>query len=364
MIWLILACVLVPFVLSMLAALFVRRWALRLDFVDRPGGHKAHHRPVPLGGGVAVVLAVVVSVLGGTLGAVSVSEETWRRVVPDVLSPHVQGIRAQTPLALAVLGGAVVLHVLGLLDDRRALGAGAKFLVQALVALALTAGLGIRSLELLGPIPATVLSTLWIILITNAFNFLDNMDGLCAGVACIAAAILAGTSLHAGQVFVPVLALILVGALAGFLPLNLAPASIFMGDAGSLPIGYLLAVLTILTTFYDPAAGTTPFGILVPFVVLAVPLYDSFSVMVIRYLAGDSVFRGDRRHFSHRLTQRGLSPRMAVLTVYLATTATGLAAVLLPTADWPVAAIVLAQTLCLVGLIALLEFGRRDRQDS
>jgi UDP-GlcNAc:undecaprenyl-phosphate GlcNAc-1-phosphate transferase len=199
------------------------------------------------------------------------------------------------------------------------------------------------------------LTVLWIVLITNAFNFLDNMDGLSAGVAAIAAGIFAVASMSAGQVFVPIMAWVLVGALLGFLVFNFSPATIFMGDAGSLVVGYLLSVLTILTTFYDSARNLTPLGIIVPMVVLAVPLYDVTSVVIHRIRAGESPFKGDWRHFSHRLVKRGMTQRGAVLTIYLATAATALPAIALPRVDWMIAILLLAQCLCVVVMIAVLE---------
>jgi UDP-GlcNAc:undecaprenyl-phosphate GlcNAc-1-phosphate transferase len=136
---------------------------------------------------------------------------------------------------------------------------------------------------------------------------------------------------------------------------NFPPATIFMGDAGSMVIGYFMAVLIVLTTFYNPQTATSPAGILLPLVVLAVPLYDVISVSIHRIRAGDSIFRGDRRHFSHRLLRRGLSERAAVLTIYLATAATSLTAIILPHCDWPAACLVFGQCLCVVFLIAILE---------
>jgi UDP-GlcNAc:undecaprenyl-phosphate GlcNAc-1-phosphate transferase len=151
------------------------------------------------------------------------------------------------------------------------------------------------------------------------------------------------------------MALALAGSLLGFLPYNFAPASIYMGDAGSMVIGYLLSVLTVLTTFYNPDLGLQPFGVFVPVVVLAVPLYDVCSVCWRRHQSRVSLFRGDNRHFSHRLTQRGMSVRMAVCTIYLATAATALSAIILPQARWPIAVVVFAQCLCVVLIIAILE---------
>jgi UDP-GlcNAc:undecaprenyl-phosphate GlcNAc-1-phosphate transferase len=146
-----------------------------------------------------------------------------------------------------------------------------------------------------------------------------------------------------------------VGTLVGFLPFNFSPARIFMGDAGSLVIGYLMALLPILVTFYDPGQHDKPFGLLVPLLVLAVPLYDVVSVVTHRLRAGHSPLKGDRRHFSHRLVHRGMTTRGAVCTIYLATAATGLPAILLPHLDWPGAILLVAQCLCVLTIIAILE---------
>ena len=135
------------------------------------------------------------------------------------------------------MGSVVVLHVVGLLDDCRPLGALPKFAAQLAVALFTAWPMGIRVAEALSPPISILLTVLWIVLITNAFNFLDNMDGLSAGVAAIAAAIFAVAAMGAGQVFVPMMAWVVVGALLGFLVFNFSPASIYMGDAGSLVVG-------------------------------------------------------------------------------------------------------------------------------
>ncbi|MCH9034684.1 MAG: undecaprenyl/decaprenyl-phosphate alpha-N-acetylglucosaminyl 1-phosphate transferase, partial [Planctomycetes bacterium] len=230
-----------------------------------------------------------------------------------------------------------------------------KFLAQFAGAGFIAGPVGIRAAEALPEPLSIALTVLWIVLITNAFNFLDNMDGLSAGVAVIAATVFAVAATRAGQVFVPVMAWVLVGALLGFLRFNFSPATIFMGDAGSLVIGYFMAVLTILVTFYDPSQNLTPFGVLMPIVVLAVPLYDVASVVIHRIRLGESPFRGDRRHFSHRLVKRGMTPRGAVLTIYLATAATALPAIVLPSVDWVGAILLLVQCLCVVAMIAILE---------
>jgi UDP-GlcNAc:undecaprenyl-phosphate GlcNAc-1-phosphate transferase len=128
-----------------------------------------------------------------------------------------------------------------------------------------------------------------------------------------------------------------------------------MGDAGSLPIGYLIAILTIRTTYYHPEHNTQPTAVLIPLVILAIPLYDVASVVWIRWRSGKEIFRADHRHFSHRLVQRGMTPRTAVLTIYLATDATALGAIFLPKANLTTAVVILVQTLCILLIVALLE---------
>ena len=344
-----------PFLLSAVLTYLVRGGSRRVGFIDQPGGHKQHTRTLAMGGGIAIIVAIVVPIMAGTLLARSLQGQLLPEWLPGALAIHLDGIASKSSAVLGILGCAVFLSILGLWDDKRPLGPWPKLLAQVAVAAFTTIFLGIRVMELL-PIPFSILATiLWILVITNAFNFLDNMDGLSVGVAIIAAAIFAVAAMRAGQVFVPALAWVMVGSLLGFLIFNFPPATIIMGDAGSLPVGYLMSVLTILTTYYDPDHGLTPWGLLTPFVVLAVPLYDICSVVTVRLRAGDSPFRGDNRHFSHRLVKKGLSRRGAVLTIYLATAATALPAIHLPQLDWTGAAITLLQCLCVVTMIAILE---------
>jgi UDP-GlcNAc:undecaprenyl-phosphate GlcNAc-1-phosphate transferase len=346
------AALLGPFLTSTVATWVVRGWARGRGFVDHPGGHKAHARPLTLGGGIAITLSLCVPLVAVTLAARFFRGTQWS---PELLTTHGEGIAGKLPEVLAIVAGALVLHVLGLIDDHKALRPRPKFAVQFAVAIGIAGPAGIRAGEALGPVASMVLTVLWIVLVTNAFNFLDNMDGLSAGVAAIAAVIFAAAAFRAGQIFVPGMALVLAGVLTGFLVFNFSPASIIMGDAGSMVVGYFMAVLTILVTYYDPDHATRPGGLFMPLVVLAVPLYDVTSVTWLRLRAGQSPFRGDRRHFSHRLVNRGMSPRAAVLTIYLATAATGLSAILLPSADHLTAGLILAQTICVVLIIAVLE---------
>jgi len=359
MVPLVLLAVGLPFLIVLVTTPVVRAWARRTGFVDSPNEtHKAHTVPVSYGGGIPITVAIVGPIFAGCLLVRSLASTAAPEWLPAVARTHLPGMASRVPEMLGIAACAAVLHVVGLIDDRRRLGAGVKFAFQLAAALVTSWGLGVRAIEALPAAMSIGVTVLWIMLITNAFNFLDNMDGLSAGVAAIAALIFAVTAVRGGQIFVPMLALVIAGSLLGFLIYNFSPASIFMGDAGSLVIGYLLSVVTILTTFYDPTRSVTPMGVVVPIIVFAVPLYDVTSVVIRRLRAGANPFHGDRRHFSHRLVRAGLSPRGAVLTIYLATAATGLPAIVLPRLDWTGATLVLVQCGCVVFLIAILEDSR------
>jgi UDP-GlcNAc:undecaprenyl-phosphate/decaprenyl-phosphate GlcNAc-1-phosphate transferase len=347
----------IAFTISALACRIVRKMARSSGVVDLPGGHKQHDRPVALGGGIAITWTICIPVLILVALSRALDVDHPPAWLPAFLAQHLGGIAFKSADALAIVGCTIALHLVGLLDDRRPMGPAPKLVVQSAAAFVIAAIFDIRLLELesLPPVVSICLTMLWIVLITNAFNFLDNMDGLSAGVASIAGLIFALSAFGAGQIFVPSFMLLLVGALLGFLVYNFPPASLFMGDAGSLPVGFLMSVLIILTTFYDPTKQLQPAGVFLPVVVLAVPLYDVASVVVHRIRAGDSIFKGDRRHFSHRLLKRGMSVPTAALTIYLATAATGLGAILLPHVGWFGASLIFSQCLCVVLIIALLE---------
>ncbi len=336
------------------ATAIARRCSAAIGFVDHPGGHKGHDRPIALGGGGALAIAVLLPILIGVLAAKSLAGDpvSW---LPANIAQYLDGIVAKAPMALAICGAAAGMCILGLIDDRRPLSPLLRLCVQVGIAAVLVVGFDLRLLSHLPLVVSIGLSILWIVVLTNAFNFLDNMDGLAAGVAAIAAIIFGLTAAQAGQLFVPTCCGLLAGALLGFLPFNFHPASIYLGDAGSTVTGLLLAVFTILTTFVSPAQGAQPIGAIAPLIVMAVPLYDTASVFYLRHRSGVPVWRGDRRHFSHRLVARGLSVPKAVLVIWLATLATALPALLLPAADWFEAGIIVLQTGLVVGLVALLE---------
>jgi len=359
---------------SLAATVAIRRWALRVGFVDQPGERKIHIRPVALGGGIVIFWLTVMP-----LAAAGLAGQVWARFgvpgwLPGALAVHVPGLASRAGMVATVVAAAAGLHLVGLADDKRALGPAVKLGVQFAAAGLVTTVGGIRfSVFIPNPAVTTVLSVLWIVVITNAFNFLDNMDGLSAGTAAICAAMILTAAWGSGQFFVSALLCLLIGTLAGFLVFNFHPARIFMGDSGSLVVGFLLAIATIQTTYYHQAgaageagtgAGGAWYNTFMPLVVLAVPLYDFLSVVVLRLRQGRSPFVGDKQHFSHRLTARGMSQRQAVLTIYLATACTGLGAAILYQVSRVGVVVVFVQTVLICLIINILERpGRADESD-
>ncbi len=347
-----------------------RRWGQ----MDQPGAdvHKHHAAAVPATGGIGIFWAMMLPV-AAVIIAVHLLPDSIYTGPLAAMAEHVAGLRGQTLMALGVIAAAAVFHIMGIIDDRRRLSPYLKLLVQFIVAALLAIFCDMRVLHLLdqhgpaGEFASIIISVLWIVTITNAINFLDNMDGLSAGVAAIIASIYLAATLMGGQWFVAAWAALLVGALAAFLVFNFfsrGGAKIFMGDGGSLVVGLMLAVISIRTTYVnlDVAAAGRPseaasgwYGVLMPLIVLAVPLYDIVSVTLIRLLQGKSPFHPDQQHFSHRLVKKGLTKRTAVIVIWLCTLATGLGGVMLSRLTGWQAALVAAQTLAVIGVLAILE---------
>ena len=345
------------FVLSAVITPLLARVFGKIGFVDEPRDERFSQRRVPKGGGVAIFWAVVLPIAIGLLLVWYCQANKVRPFwLPQGLVVHLPGILSRATGAVAILVGAAVLHVLGLIDDRRGVRPLIKLIVQSAVAIGLVAFFEVRLLTFLpGPMGA-VLTVVWIVLLTNVFNFLDNMDGLSVGTAAIVLIMIIWVGRISQQIFVPTMAVVLLGALVGFLLYNFNPARIFMGDSGSLPVGYLVAVVSVLTTYYNPTVHKGQwYTAFIPLVVLAIPLYDFASVVFLRLRAHQPPWVGDQRHFSHRLIQRGMKQKTAVLTIYLATATTALSATFLPQVRGAVAILIFLQALAVTSIIALLE---------
>lgn len=279
----------------------VRAFAFKIGAVAHPGGRRIHQKPTAQAGGLAIYVGFWVAIL--------------------IL------LRPLPPGMLGMLLGSLVLLVVCLVDDVRNLPAVPRLIAQFLVALIAYYG-GVSIEGLTSPLSAlggyhyiplgwmsAPLTIIWIMGITNAMNWLDGLDGLVAGVAAMAGlTIMVGAGVT-GSWVIAITGGAVAGACLGFLPFNFNPAKIFMGDTGAMFLGYLLACISVI----GPFKSTTAIAVLVPLLVLGVPIFDTVTGIIRRLLAGKSPLAPDRGHIHHRLIDRGLTVRQAVLIIYALT---------------------------------------------
>jgi len=297
------------FATSLLTLPLWRKWCLRTNLVDDPGHRKIHSSPVPLAGGFAVLTGILLPLAVGAvllkLGIVKISSAGL----------IVHGIDRRA-IELAVLAlGAVAITILGWFDDKHELKALPKFIGQILIAVAVAAVCKRITLFVPSVAFSYAVTILWLLTVINAFNFMDNMNGLCAGLGAIGAFIFALIAATNGEYLVAITGFLMCGALVGFLPWNFPDARAFLGDAGSHLTGYLLAVMAILPHFYTKQ-NPRPLAVLAPLLVLAIPLLDLAQVSLFRTLNKKPFWIGDTNHLSHRLVRAGMSRTRAVLLLW------------------------------------------------
>ncbi len=309
-----------------------RQIAMRLGVVDKPNQRKIHLDHKPLMGGLAIYVAFTLSLL--------------------LFSPPQHLVQLG-----AVLAGAAFLAFIGLLDDRYELGIKSKLVAQVAAAiLVILSGVTINLFKT--PWLDYPLTVLWIVTLTNAVNFLDNMDGLTAGLSAIAGAFFMGIAFTEGLTLVSSLAAAVLGSAVGFLVYNFNPASTFMGDMGALVLGFVLAVLGIKLEFADQ-----PFSVtwMVPLLVLALPLFDICLVVVTRLSEGRSPGQAGKDHTSHRLMSLGLSQRKTLIVLYASCLFFGTLGWLVSAAPTPIAFAIGIFGLALLALLFVLMFVIRRR---
>jgi UDP-GlcNAc:undecaprenyl-phosphate GlcNAc-1-phosphate transferase len=370
--WLTFLLVLVSMAVSLPVTALAMMAGRRLGATDTegvPGQVKDERRAVPNTGGIGIFAGMAVPMAVGLLALAVFDDATLARLVPGA-GDYLEGARSVSSAAWTVLAAVFALHIVGVIDDRRPMGPWVKLVAMTAAAtgvVLVTPGTGLLTLldaYVGGPWLSTLLAILWIIVITNAMNFLDNMDGLAGGVGLIAAGLFLIAAMIQGQWFVAATLAMLVGALGGFLPFNVPPARVFMGDGGSLVVGFMLGFLTVRTTYYSTNAGA-PYAVFMPVITLAVPLYDFVTVVILRLSQRRSPLVGDLQHVSHRLVQRGMSKRRAVFLLWVCAATLGASAIWLGKLEPWQAALVGAQAVLTLGLVALLEFtlpARRGRR--
>ncbi|MFN4214104.1 glycosyltransferase family 4 protein [Exiguobacterium sp.] len=300
MLWI---AMLVSFVMAILITPLVRRFAYLIGAVDHPNARKVHVRPMPRIGGLAIFIAFLIG---------------YALLLPASRYND------------AILIGAVVIILTGLIDDRFQLSARVKLMGQMIATVVvLHSGMRIEMINLpfdqqlyLGSwsIPVTVL---WLIGITNAINLIDGLDGLAAGVSSIALGTIALLAIIQGNVYLTMMALLLLASTLGFLVHNFYPAKIFMGDTGALFLGYMLAVFSLIGF-----KNVTLFSLVVPVLLLGLPISDTIFAIVRRLVQGRPPMSPDKSHMHHQLIDMGFTTRQAVLLMYGMTFFFGIASIL------------------------------------
>ena len=307
------------FITSLIALPLWRKWCLRVNHVDDPGHRKIHSTPIPLAGGFAVLTGILLPLAIGALllklGVLHISSA----------GAIIHGIDRRAGELAVLAGGAIAITVLGWFDDKHELKALPKFIGQILIAIAVASACKRITLFVHSDVFSYGITILWVLTVINAFNFMDNMNGLCAGIGAIGAFLFAIIAAANGEYLVAITGFLMCGALAGFLPWNFPNARAFLGDAGSHLVGYLLAVMAILPHFYTKQ-HQRPLAVLAPLFVLAIPLLDLAQVSLYRTLNKKPFWLGDTNHLSHRLARTKLGRTRAVLVLWFAAAVIGAAA--------------------------------------
>jgi UDP-GlcNAc:undecaprenyl-phosphate GlcNAc-1-phosphate transferase len=335
-----LAVFLATALLSVLLTPLAIRLAIRRRFMDNPGGHKSHAQPVPYLGGLAIVASFALVVLLASLvdQAPGVSREV-----------------------ITVLSLALPLAVMGLVDDLRGLSPLLRLVAEigaALILVSIDVGVVFAGNDVLD----AIITVVWVVGITNAWNLLDNMDGLSAGLAAIASFSIFTVAAANGQYLVGGLAIAVAGCALGFLRHNFHPARIYMGDAGALFFGFMIAYLGLKLSLPEPESAT----FLVPMLICSVAVLDTTLVTIVRLANGRSPLKGGRDHISHRLVRIGLPVPVAVGIIFAAAASCGVVAVVVARVDtasaWILAGLVAALLTCAGVLLAAVPVYTNSRR--
>ena len=299
------------FIISFIITPLLKKNAEKLGAIDVPDARKVHQRVMPRIGGLAIYLGFLISVL--------------------VVFPITNEL-------LGLLAGSTIIMLFGIADDIRGVSPKVKLLGQIIAAgIVVMAGISVEFItnpfaNIMGggamiplgvfAIPVTIF---WIVGVTNAINLIDGLDGLAAGTSAIAAVTMAVIAVLEGHVMVAIMAAILAASIFGFLKYNFHPAEIFMGDSGSLFLGFSLSTLAIMGL----TKSATVISVFVPILILGIPIFDTFFAVVRRYLQGKPIFQADKGHLHHRLLDMGLSHKQTVIAIYFVNFTLGGSAVLL-----------------------------------
>jgi UDP-GlcNAc:undecaprenyl-phosphate GlcNAc-1-phosphate transferase len=295
---------LVSAALTLILTPIAGRLAVKFGAVDRPSRRKVHKNIIPRFGGLSIFISFIVTVIA----AMFLAHQFKVRLADD----EILGLKG-------ILFGGTLIVLLGLLDDLKGMPALTKLAGQT-VAAGVAAYFGARILFISTPFTQVIwlgawavpLTIIWFVSITNAINLIDGLDGLASGITAIAAGTLFIVAIKMGQMDSAILLAAIAGTSIGFLRYNFSPASIFLGDSGSLFFGFMLAAASIVGVL----KSTLVIALLIPIVVLGIPIYDTASAVIRRAVKGKSIFEADKKHLHHRLLKAGFNQRQVVIMIF------------------------------------------------
>ncbi len=331
------ACV-VAFIFSFASTPLVKHLAIKWKAIDIPkDGRRMHKSPIPRLGGLAIIFGFIVAM-----------------VCFGVMTREV----------MSIMAGALIIAVMGIVDDIKALDAKPKFLIQIIAAAIVVIGGDLKIQAFANPFiwsdsvyfampewTSVIVSIIWIVFLTNAVNFIDGLDGLAAGVSAIMSVSIVFIATQLSEYYVAVIGVSLMGACFGFLPYNFNPAKIFMGDTGSTFLGFILASLSIIGVFKSYAI----ISFAVPILIMGLPMFDALFAMIRRVSKGQSPMQADRGHLHHRLIDMGFSQKQSVFILYLISGILGLSAIVLAESGSLRALLILACVLVVILIGGILK---------
>lgn len=319
--------ILISFVISLNCTPLVKKLSIRWNIVDHPGYRKIHRNPKALLGGLAIYVGFISTCLGYLI---------YHGLISNLI--------------IVILIGSTIMMILGIIDDKIVLGATLKFALPSIASITVVM-LGLRTIFLPTDLLNIIFSFIWIIGIVNAFNFIDNMDGITSGVAFISSMLFGILAYMTGQDVVAIISFCLAGACLGFLYFNFYPSKLFAGDAGSMFIGFILASIAILGSWKTESPTTS---VLIPLFILGYAIFDVSLVTIFRIAHKKKPWIGDKNHSTHRLSAIGFSTRLTALIVYSIALITGLTSFIIIKVPLMVGGLILLLTISFLAILGVI----------
>ena len=345
-------------IISLVITPLFRKLAIHINLIDKPSEqqHKKHKSAIPLMGGAAMCTTWCITLLLGILSPSALPLDQ----LPQTIIDNLTGLAEVTPKLIIIIVGGILITLLGFIDDKYNMCAKTKFFGQVIIVALVVIFADIKiTLFIQSNIIHMLVTILWIVIIINAINLFDNMDGLAVGISSIAFFFFTAAALIFNHYFVASLGAVGLGTSLGFWFYNHSPASIFMGDSGSHFLGYILGITSAYTTYFQQGITLSYLSVLIPVFIMALPLFDLLSVIAIRLKIRKPIYIGDNNHISHRFCNMGMTRKTSVLCIHILAVIIGLSVLPLLWGDEKTTIVCFIQACTILLLISIIQFAAR-----